>query len=183
MFGTNIHPRSGKLQCEQGALFSYREHQKQLGQTQHLPPAVWIITQIQSFNRPSGAILSEQHLIPRLSLRSTAQELILQVDGGHIPIQEQAKRSFEALAIVYRPQSLQVVDQHHRNYQQIYCSQPWQLETMNSYVLNAAHQQGMNQRTQLSQRCWWWNCWTVIAASPKTQLPEVRIDLGLVSYR
>jgi len=26
MFGTNIHPDLAKLQCEQGALFSYREH-------------------------------------------------------------------------------------------------------------------------------------------------------------
>jgi len=34
-------------------------------------------------------------------------ELIIQVDGGHIPIQDPEKRSFEALsAIVYRPENL-----------------------------------------------------------------------------
>jgi len=32
-----------------------------------------------------------------------------------VPIQDKGKRSFEALsAVVYRPESLQVVDQHHR---------------------------------------------------------------------
>jgi len=64
-----------------------------------------------------GAILSEQHLIPPAdeSRAQPAQELILQIDGGHIPIQDKGKRSFEALsAVVYRPESLQVVDQHHR---------------------------------------------------------------------
>jgi len=48
--------------------------------------------------------------------------------------QEQAKRSFEALA-AYRPESLQVVDQHHREIiNKILCfSQDDKLETMNSY--------------------------------------------------
>jgi len=33
------------------------------------------------------------------------RELVIQVDGGHIPIQDKTKRSFEALsAIVYRPE-------------------------------------------------------------------------------
>lgn len=36
------------------------------------------------------------------------------MDGGHIPIQEKDKRSFEALfVIVYRPESIQEVDKHH----------------------------------------------------------------------
>jgi transposase-like protein len=42
---------------------------------------------------------------------SPAQDLILQVNGGHIPMQEKDKRSFEALAaIVYRPEKIQAVD-------------------------------------------------------------------------
>ena len=46
----------------------------------------------------------------------------IQVDGGHIPIQEKDKRSFEALAaIVYRPEHLQAVDQHHRQIMENTC--------------------------------------------------------------
>jgi hypothetical protein len=44
-----------------------------------------------------------------------AQDLILQVDGGHIPTQEKDQRSFAALAaIVDRPEAIQAVDHHHR---------------------------------------------------------------------
>lgn len=74
-------------------------------------------TQISRLTDQVGAILSAQHLIPPVegACAQPAKELILQVDGGHIPIQDKAKRSFEALsAIVYRPESIKVVDQYHR---------------------------------------------------------------------
>jgi len=63
MFGTNIHPDLAKLQCEQGALFSYREAQTR--QTQHLPPQREQPQKISRLTDQVGAILSEQHLIPR----------------------------------------------------------------------------------------------------------------------
>jgi len=66
-----------------------------------------------------GAILSEQHLIPPVKEAQPVRELVIQVDGGHIPIQDKTKRSFEALsAIVYRPESLKVVTSqrnHHKS--------------------------------------------------------------------
>jgi len=58
MFGTNIHPDLAKLQCEQGALFSYREAQSNLDKL-NLPPQ-----QPHKLTDQVGAILSEQHLIP-----------------------------------------------------------------------------------------------------------------------
>jgi len=63
MFGTNIHPDLA-LQCEQGALFSYREAQSNR-QTQHLPPQREQPQKISRLTDQVGAILSEQHLIPR----------------------------------------------------------------------------------------------------------------------
>jgi len=43
-------------------------------------------------------------------LAAPATEVIVQVDGGHIPIKDQDKRSFEALAgVVYRPESIRTV--------------------------------------------------------------------------
>lgn len=116
VFGTNIHPDLAKLQCEQGALFSYPEAQSNLEKLNTYHRSVNNHTQISRLTDQVGAILSEQHLIPPAAEfgAQPAQELILQIDGGHIPIQDKGKRSFEALsAIVYRPENWQVVDQHH----------------------------------------------------------------------
>jgi hypothetical protein len=69
-------------------------------------------------------VLSEynQRVSTAAECPAPAQELIIQVDGGHIPIQEKDKRSFEALsAIVYRPEHLQAVDQHHRQIMEKTC--------------------------------------------------------------
>jgi hypothetical protein len=55
-----------------------------------------------------GAVLAEENLKPptKKDCAPPAQEVIVQVDGGHIPIKDKDKRSFEALsAIVYRPEN------------------------------------------------------------------------------
>ena len=118
-----------------------------------------------------GAILSEQHLISPVeaACAQPAEELIIQVDGGHIPIKERAQRSFEALsAIVYRPETLKVVDQHHREIVNKSCAlsaKDDELETMKRYVLNAVHRQGMNQNTVVTALAdGAKNCWSVIAS-------------------
>lgn len=184
MFGTNIHPDLAKLQCEQGALFSYREAQSNLDKLNTYHRSVNSHSQISRLTDRVGAILSEQHLVPPVAevCAQPAKELILQVDGGHIPIQARAKRSFEALsAIVYRPESLQVVDQHHReiiNKSCVLSAKDDKLETMKSYVLNAAHQQGMNQDTVVTALAdGAKNCWSVIAAlKPYCQRLEPILD-------
>ena len=64
-----------------------------------------------------GTVLAAQHALPPAAeaCAPPAHDLIIQVDGGHMPLQEKDKRSFEALAaVVYRPEQLQTVDQHHR---------------------------------------------------------------------
>jgi len=98
-----------------------------------------------------GAILSEQHLI---RLRKPALNLSradLQVDGGHIPIKSKLNAALKLYRIVYRPESLQVVDQHHREIStNPVCSQPKMTVRNNEELRAAAHQQGM--KTQLSQR-------------------------------
>jgi len=98
-------------------LYSYREAQKNLEQWNSHPRRVNNHTHVKRMTDKVGAVLSEHNgLSPSPEeWAAPAQDLILQVDGGHIPIQEQDKRSFEALAaIVYRPEHLHAVDQHHR---------------------------------------------------------------------
>jgi len=47
---------------------------------------------------------------------SSAEEVVIQIDGGAYPIKDKDKRSFEALrlAIAYRPENIRTVDKHHR---------------------------------------------------------------------
>jgi hypothetical protein len=124
LFGTNIHPDFATIQCAQGALYSYREAQKHLEQWKSRPRRVNNHTHVKRMTDTVGAVLSEHNgLSPSPEeCAAPAQDLILQVDGGHIPTQEKDKRSFEALAaIVYRPEALQAVDQHHRQIMEKTC--------------------------------------------------------------
>jgi hypothetical protein len=124
LFGTNIHPDLATIQCEQGALYSYREAERNLEQWNSHPRRVNNHTHVKRITDKVGAVLSERN---RLSpspeeCAAPAQGLILQVDGGHIPIQEKDKRSFEALAaIVYQPEQIQAVDRHHRQIMEKTC--------------------------------------------------------------
>jgi hypothetical protein len=89
--------------------------------------------------------------------------------GGHIPIQDKNKRSFEALAaIVYRPENLQVVDLHHRRLVNKTCvisAKEDKLQTIQTYVINAALKQGISQDTHVTALAdGAKNCWSVLAA-------------------
>ena len=69
----------------------------------------------------------------------------MQVDGGHIPVKEKGKRSFEALsAIAYQPDNLQQVDKHHRQITHKSCvvsAMDDEMDTIKRFVLHAAHKQ------------------------------------------
>src|SRR6266849_523022 len=117
VFGTNIHPDLAKLQCEHGALYSYREAERNLGKLNGQPRSVNNHAQVKRMTDQVGRWLAEQNGIPPAAQECAppARDLIIQVDGGHIPIQEKDQRSFEALAaIVYRPENIRTVDKHHR---------------------------------------------------------------------
>jgi len=118
-----------------------------------------------------GAVLSEHHRLSPSSeeCAAPAKDLILQVDGGHIPIQEKDKRSFEALAaIVYQPEHIQALDRHHRQIMKKTCvisAVDDQLQTIKTYVINAAKKQGLSQATQVTALAdGAKNCWSVVAA-------------------
>jgi len=108
--------------------------------------------------------------------------MMIHIDGGHIPIQEQGKRSLEALAvIVYRSDSLHEVDQHHRKIVEKSCvvsALDDDLQTMKTYLLNAARKQGMtpdSQVTALADGAH--NCWSVLSVvAPHCQTLECILD-------
>jgi len=171
LFGTNIHPDLAKLQCEQGAMYSYREAEQNLGKLNCQPRSVNNHAQVKRITDRVGSLLAEQNRIPLAPQESAspAQDLIIQIDGGHIPIQEKNLRSFEALsAIVYRPENIRTVDHHHRQIIDKNCvisAKDDNLQSIKTYLLNAAIKQGLCQETQVTALAdGAKNCWSVLLA-------------------
>ena len=171
LFGSNIHPDLATLHCEQGAWYSYREAEKNLETWNGHPRRVNNHMHIKRMTDKVGAVLSEynQRAPAAAECPAPAQDLIVQVDGGHIPIQEKDQRSFEALAaIVYRPEHLHAVDHHHRQIMEKTCvisAMDDNLHTMKAYLLTAAHKQGMSPDTKVTALAdGAKNCWSVLSA-------------------
>src|SRR6266478_4653110 len=131
-----------------------------------------------------GAVLSEHNRLAPAAAEcpAPAKDLIIQVDGGHIPIQEKDKRSFEALsAMVYRPEHLQAVDHHHRQIMEktgVISAMDDNLQTIKTYVVNAAKKQGLSQETQVTALAdGAKNCWSVLSAlTPECETLECILD-------
>jgi hypothetical protein len=111
-----------------------------------------------------------------------ATQLIVQVDGGHIPAQEEQKRSFEALtAIVYKPENIKEIDRNHRQIVNKICvvsDEKDQLKTIKAYLINAAKKQGLTEETKvvgLADGAK--NCWSVLSVlKPHCQTLECILD-------
>jgi hypothetical protein len=160
---------SAKLQCEQGALFSYREAQTNLEKINCSRRSINNHTRIKSLTNQVGARFSQETLrepSPQ-ECAAPAAELIVQVDGGHIPVKEKGKRSFEALsAIAYQPDNLKQVDKHHRQITHNSCvvsAIDDEMDTIKRFVLHAVHKQGMTERTRVTGLADGANnCWSVL---------------------
>ena len=183
-FGTNIHPDLAKLQCEQGALYSYREAQSNLEKLNCHRRTINNHNQIQQITNKVGTQLDETNrLFPsKEECVRPATDLIIQVDGGHIPTQDKDIRSFEALlAIVYRPESLQQVDKHHRQIVDKTCVVSAindELQTIKTYLVNAALKQGMSQSSKVTALAdGASNCWSVLSViQPHCDTVECILD-------
>jgi REP element-mobilizing transposase RayT len=184
LFGSTIHPDLATLHCAQGAWYSYREAEKNLETWNGHPRRVNNHMHVKRMTDKVGAVLSEHNRLAPAAAEcpAPAKDLIIQVDGGHIPIQEKDKRSFEALAaIVYRPEHLQAVDHHHRQIMEKTCvisAMDDNLRTMKAYLLKAAHKQGMSQETKVTALAdGAKNCWSVLSAlTPECETLECILD-------
>jgi hypothetical protein len=184
LFGTSIHPDLGKLQCEQGALYSYREAQKNLTKVNYIPRSINNHTQVKRVTGKVGEVLSQQNYqTPTSKERAAAtNELIVQVDGGHIPVQDKQQRSFEALAaVVYRPEQIRQVDKNPPQISQktcVVCALKDNLKTMKAYVINAAFKQGISSETKVTGLAdGALNCWSVLLSlQPHCQSLECILD-------
>ena len=171
LFGTNIHPDLAKLQCEQGARYSYREAESNLEKLNCQPRSANNHTQVKRMTDKVGAVLSDQNHTPPEpdACAAPTLDLIIQVDGGHIQIQDQDKRSFEALsAIVYRPENIQQVAQHHRKIVDKTCvisAADDHRQTLKTYLINGALKQGLGLETKVTALAdGAKNSWSVLSA-------------------
>ena len=184
LFGTSIHPDLAKLQCEQGALYSYREAQNNLERINSQPRDINNHTQVKRITGKVGEVLATQNFqLPTESeCAAPATELVVQVDGGHIPTQERQKRSFEALvAIVYKPENIKEIDRNHRQIVDKNCiasAESDQLKTIKAYLINAARKQGLAEETKVTGLAdGAKNCWSVISVlKPHCQTLECILD-------
>jgi hypothetical protein len=184
LFGNAIHPDLAKLQCEQGAFYSYREAQSNLTKVNCQARSVNNHNQLKLITNQVGEVLSQRHQIPPTGEENIelAQSLIVQVDGGHIPIQDKDKRSFEALsAVVYRPENIRRIDQNHSQITNKTCAISAlndQLQTMKTYLLNAALLQGMTLETKVTALAdGAKNCWSTLEVlRPYCQQVECVLD-------
>lgn len=184
LFGTTIHPDLGKLQSEQGALYSFRDAQSNLDKLNCQRRSVNNHLQIQHISNYVGAQLSQENLQApsQEECAAPAAALIAQVDGGHIPTKDKDKRSFEALAaIVYRPEQIQQVDNHHRQITNKTCvvsALNDELATIKTHLLNTASKQGLTSKTKVTALAdGAKNCWAVISVlEPHCQTIECILD-------
>lgn len=184
VFGTDIHPDLAKLQCEQGALFSYREAASNLEKLNAQRRRINNHDRVKIMTNQVGAQLAQENQKPPRAeeLPVPAPELIVQVDGGHIPTKEQEQRSFEALAgVIYRPGCIELVDQYHRQITDKSCvisAMEDELQTIKTYLRHAALRQGMSLMTHVTGLADGANnCWSVILAlKPHCQTLEPILD-------
>jgi len=184
VFGTDTHPDLVKLQCEQGAVHSYRNAEDNLEKLNCQRRSANNYVQIQRVTNQVGERLSQFNMNPPNpdELPVAASELIVQVDGGHIATKDRNKRSFEALSsIVYRPSCIAVIDEHHRQITDKSCTISAlddQLVTMKLYLHHAAIKQGLTAETHVTALAdGASNCWSVILAlEPHCQSLEPILD-------
>ncbi len=98
-------------------MYSYREAENNLERINCKPREINNHTQVKRITSQVGEVLATQNfqMPAEPECAAPATELIVQVDGGHIPTAERQKRSFEALAaIVYKPENIKEIDRNHR---------------------------------------------------------------------
>jgi len=184
VFGSDTHPDLVKLQCEQGALHSYRQAEDNLGKLNCQRRSVNNHVQIQHISNSVGERLSYENQKPltREEISVPAEELIIQVNGGYIPTKDKGRRSFEALcAVIYRPSSLEFVAQHHHKITNKSCvvsALDDDLKTIKTYLHHAALKQGLSQQTRVTALADGApNCWSVISVlEPDCQTIEPILD-------
>ena len=170
LFGTSTHPDLAKLQCEVGSDHTYREAQTILNKQSSKIRKINNHESVHHMVESVGQYISDttgSELLPEIP---AAEELIVQVDGGHIKDKSPDKRSFEAMtAVFYQPGNIiySIKAKDHRgvilNKSCAASAYNDEQKHMKMAALNAAKKQGLSKSTTLTALCdGASNCWSIV---------------------
>jgi hypothetical protein len=168
------HSLSGeliKIQSEIGAQYSYRDSENLINLFSHNERRINNHEKIHATTEQVGESLSTLHKIEEeILVAESADELIINVDGGHINSTEEDHRSFEAMAaVVYHPTAIISNSKNTRNtITSKHCAASAvadSQEQMKRRTIIAALKQGMTPKTKITALCDGAdNCWNIIDA-------------------
>jgi len=175
IFGTQIHPDLAKIQVEMSGKHPYREAQSILNTMVNKNRKANNHNGLKKITESIGNHIDKNPIHPAENIPA-ADELIVQVDGGHLKTTED-QRSIEALAaVVYNPKNVAIIGGNEKKDGSISeergeitsknCVASALLdnqESIKTQTLIAAKLQGLAKKTKITALCdGATNCWSVI---------------------
>jgi hypothetical protein len=158
-----------KLQTELGSNYTYRESEQLFSAFSRAKRFINNHDRIKHTAEQVGEQVRTLHRVENTVVSSVAaEELIINVDGGHINTTEESKRSFEAMtAVVYRPEALISNAKGTRNTLiSKHCAASAMDDGQKQMISNtivAALKQGLSPQTKITALCdGASNCWQIV---------------------
>lgn len=174
LFETNVHPDLSKLQTETACNHTYREAQNIMNAHSYYPRKANNHEHIYRIVEVVGNYISQHQVTAIPDNIAPVDNLVCQVDGGHLKSAEEGHRSFEVLtSVVYSPENViyqeKTSDSDETSRGKIiskHCAASAlddNLVTIKRQTLLAALKQGMTAETNVIALCdGAANCWNVV---------------------
>lgn len=163
IFGSKTHPDLLKRQVELGSQQSYEKTAKELNYNSLAKRSINNHSNVHKAVKKIADILEKDKLKIVKTKHVPAQQLVINIDGGHVKSRGD-NRSFEAMvASVYRPENIKVIDRSHKmivNKTTVASAKNDEQTTMKALFKNACKVQGMNESTEVvcladgADNCW-----------------------------
>ena len=179
--GGNMSGELAKLHSELGARHSYREAEVLLDMFSGKSRVINNHDRVQSNVDAIGFAVAEFHKEENMLVGiKPADELIIQVDGGHVKSSENGARSFEAMAaVVYKPESIQAGIGDRNTVESKHCSASTKSDNqqeMKERTIVAALKEGLSPTTKIVALCDGAdNCWNIVDAVAALAVSTIRI--------
>ena len=171
LLGHSLSADLVKLQTELGSNYTYRESEQLFSAFSKSKRFINNHDRIKHTAEQVGGQVGALHQVEStVAASGAAEELVINVDGGHINTTEEGKRSFEAMtAVVYRPEALVSNDKGTRNTLTSKHCAASALDDGHQQMINntivAALKQGLSPKTNVTALCdGAENCWQLVDA-------------------
>ena len=179
--GGNMSGELAKIHSELGARHSYREVKVLLdifsGKSRAINNHDRVKNNVELVGLAVADLYKEEDQLVAIM---PAEELIIQVDGGHVKSSEDGARSFEAMAaVVYRPESIQASTDERNIVKSKHCSASTNFDNqqeMKVRTIVAALKEGLSPTTKIVALCDGAdNCWNIVDAVAALAVSTTRI--------